>query len=657
MTQPSQPSCHLRHVVGITASTRFTPSLLVTLGAIALEGFSAPIVPIAITEVMASPSPNGIDYAEITHFGTSPIPFEHLWITDVAGLGGATNLASLAAFTGMLPELLPGESLIVARAAERLSSAAAFREWWGPNFPYTARILIAPWIFGFNAIADEVQLWVLNGQELQLRHQVVLQDSEPGRSLVFNIGQSNSGRPIHPGDPGAIVATLGGDLGSPGRSDEAQPLAVPYPPLELETDAGIPIVLSLEVTGFPPPHYQWLFQNQKIPGATAPSLTLANPIPSDSGTYSVFLHNGLQSLVATAAVLRVNAEPRCASIVQGPEDIDLELGQSARFMVQARGFPIPRTQWKHNGAEIPLATNTVLFIPNVRETDEGLYSVQVENSLCSTQAHARLRIRPRPQLFVTEAMVSPFDGPGVSQHNDWFELTNFGSEPINLKGFRFDDQPGVLASAVTVTHPVWLAPGQSAIFVSDMHPTAFVQWWGAYNLPPHLPIISYPGNGFSVWGDQIWLWNAAALDEREFLIALELEPCGDASGIRPCPSGVTRWFHPLEAEFGEFSIEGERGAFRAAQSDDIGSPGWTSNEQRFETPRLLAVRSSASAVHMDWMVASGATYALLAASHLDASTWMVIGSFPATDTQMTTIDPSPPLANHRFYRLQKTHSP
>lgn len=187
-----------------------------------------------------------------------------------------------------------------------------------------------------------------------------------------------------------------------------------------------------------------------------------------------------------------------------------------------------------------------------------------------------------------------------------------------------------------------LEPGKSAIFVSGISPDAFRRWWGEDHLPEGLPIISYPGNGLSTVGDVIQLWNATALTDDEWLLSLPFVNREE---------GRSLWFDPIEAEFGEPSVEGERGAFRAAESDDIGSPGWTGNADRVVRPRVTSIHRDIPGVTVTWRSEPGKVYEVRYRSDPTGTGWTLVERVTATGDTLTLTDHTAGNASERFYKI------
>src|SRR5687767_5987760 len=132
------------------------------------------------------------------------------------------------------------------------------------------------------------------------------------------------------------------------------------------------------------------------------------------------------------------------------------------------------------------------------------------------------------QLAITEVMSSAAlncGGISTSGNADFWEITNFGNTPINLKGYVFID----LDKLFPGPDEPWKIPEiiigarESIVFVRTQSGTAdeaaFRSWWGAQNLPLGLRVYFYPKNyGFSSTLDGVRLWdsNTNLLDQVHF---------------------------------------------------------------------------------------------------------------------------------------------
>jgi hypothetical protein len=170
------------------------------------------------------------------------------------------------------------------------------------------------------------------------------------------------------------------------------------------------------------------------------------------------------------------------------------------------------------------------------------------------------------QLAITEVM-SNGSTAGLDfgfQRPDFWELTNFGTNDVDLTGYRWMDGDGNGFADGLEMLPVTIRTNESIIFVKDSvaipNAAAFREWWG-FNLPTNLQIHFWgPRPGFDQdKGDAVRLWDAAGrlVDEVRF---------------GPGSPGVTITYDPVTGEFSKFSPDVEE-VFSSTEGADIGSPG------------------------------------------------------------------------------------
>ena len=211
-----------------------------------------------------------------------------------------------------------------------------------------------------------------------------------------------------------------------------------------------------------------------------------------------------------------------------PADATVFSGQTAVFTVVARGVPAPRYQWQTNGVDIAGAVGATLAVTDVSQALSGLrYSVRIWNQLGSTNSSALLTMTRRPDLRFTEVMALPANEDD-NRHFDWFELTNFETNALDLRGWRFSDH-AAFARAVTITNALTLQPGESAVFAERLDARLFAAWWGDENLPEGLKLISYSGFGLGYLGDVLYVWNPAATDPYDYVASVSW--AGATAGI------------------------------------------------------------------------------------------------------------------------------
>jgi len=94
-------------------------------------------------------------------------------------------------------------------------------------------------------------------------------------------------------------------------------------------------------------------------------------------------------------------------------------------------------------------------------------------------------------------------------------------------------------------------------------------------------------------------------------------------------------------------VLGERGAFQAEQSDDIGSPGYLTNPP----PRFVRISRDETRTTLRWRAVVGHTYVLKWKRQLTDPVWTTLLTRTATDWVETATDST--VSEQRFYRLEE----
>ena len=172
----------------------------------------------------------------------------------------------------------------------------------------------------------------------------------------------------------------------------------------------------------------------------------------------------------------------------------------------------------------------------------------------------------RAQLAITEVHSNQSTNGTPTLHADWFELTHYGTTPIDLRGWRFNDSNGGLTNGAVTLGALTLSPGESVVFVQDIDAAAFRSWWGP-SLSPSLQIISYTAAsiGLSSTGDGIRLWDAAAASGASPAVSVDFAATGtnSSSFTSDTKTGLLTARTTSEVP----------GAFLATDNSDSGSPG------------------------------------------------------------------------------------
>ncbi len=330
-------------------------------------------------------------------------------------------------------------------------------------------------------------------------------------------------------------------------------------------------------------------------------------------------------------------------ITQSPANLDAYTGQNPTFTVQADGAPEPSYQWQFDGTNLVGQTSSQLTLSSLQTNQTGTYSVIVTNLAGGTKVSFVLTVTTKPKLVITEAMSSEAKkGSGVTISTfDWWELSNLGSFPVNLQGWRFDDDHDLFGDAQTITNAATISPGESIVLVEEMTPDDFRAWWGPQNLPANLQIITYPGIGFSSGGDSIYLWNAAAGSVTDTVAS---------ATFSTATKGVSFGYDPASNKFGSLSVAGENGAFVAAMNGDIGSPGTIISRPQVEGISF----NIGSGFSLSFATVSNFNYRVECKNNLTDPDWTTLTNFTATSSPFIFNDPTGDTNSTRFYRVAAT---
>src|SRR5262249_47402579 len=150
-------------------------------------------------------------------------------------------------------------------------------------------------------------------------------------------------------------------------------------------------------------------------------------------------------------------------------------------------------------------------------------------------------------------------------NSDYWELTNFGTNTVDLTGYWFTDNKHSLFHLVPFGDPpLFISPNESVIFVRNDITTSealFRAWWGSC-VGANVQIRFFARPGFSSYGDSILIYDA----NREFV---------DGVAFPWATRGRAFVYEPNSGAFGAISAVGFAGGCQAETAEDIGSPGTT----------------------------------------------------------------------------------
>jgi hypothetical protein len=186
---------------------------------------------------------------------------------------------------------------------------------------------------------------------------------------------------------------------------------------------------------------------------------------------------------------------------------------------------------------------------------------------------------------------------------DWFEVTNTGRTPVDVTGWKMDDNSHAIGTAVPLNGITSIAPGEAVIFIETADPATaaagFRSLWFGSHPPAGLQIGSYSGSGvgLSGSGDEVTLFDAAG--NLVAGVGFTAAPTTPLFTTFDNHNGVGGTTIPLPA-FSTQSAVGVNGAFSAANDpNEIGSPG-IGNVGRLIISEVAAWGSGVSSYAADW---------------------------------------------------------
>jgi uncharacterized lipoprotein YddW (UPF0748 family) len=209
----------------------------------------------------------------------------------------------------------------------------------------------------------------------------------------------------------------------------------PLPPMILTQPQGRSVIagqsamFTVNATGPGTLSYQWRHAGTNISGATASSYTRVNAQAVHAGNYSVVVGNANGSTTSSNAALTVNVP---VAISSQPQSQTNNPGASVNFNVTPSGTAPLGYRWRFNGMDIPGATTSTLALTDIQSSDEGIYSVVINNiagGLASSNATLTVTIPPVITSHPQDQTVDP-------GHNVFFGVIASGTAPLNYQWQR-----------------------------------------------------------------------------------------------------------------------------------------------------------------------------------------------------------------------------
>lgn len=206
-------------------------------------------------------------------------------------------------------------------------------------------------------------------------------------------------------DAGDYVVTAVNPLGSATSTPATLTLnvgvAITAQPQPRTVVVGGSAEFSVTATGIPAPSYQWRRNGLDLPGATAPSLRLANLTLADAGQISVVVRNAAGSVTSDSVALTVNpiaplitSPSAVTAFVNAPFSYQITTNQTPAAFIAS---PIPP------GLVFTAASGTFSGVP----IQPGVYDITLTASNVSGQDQRvlRLTIQPPPPVITSAASI------------------------------------------------------------------------------------------------------------------------------------------------------------------------------------------------------------------------------------------------------------
>jgi Concanavalin A-like lectin/glucanases superfamily/Immunoglobulin domain/Bacterial TSP3 repeat len=251
---------------------------------------------------------------------------------------------------------------------------------------------------------------------------------------------------LQPGQAGQydVVVSEGSDsvISSKATLTLLFPPVVVVPPQNQVVRAGANAAFFVTASNTVSASYQWRHDGLPLSGATGSALNLTNVQLSQAGPYDVLISNPAGSALSAAALLEVLLPP--AILIQ-PRSQTVLAGTNVTLAVAATSESSLAYQWRRNGQNLPNATNAVLQITQVRESDAGSYDVVLSDAAgFVVSAAAALTVVAPP------AIVQPPSGQTVAEGSAVeFNVVAGGTAPLRYQ-WRFQEVPLAGATGPTL---------------------------------------------------------------------------------------------------------------------------------------------------------------------------------------------------------------
>ena len=529
------------------------------------------VPPVTISEVApwsSGNSPVGTDWFEITNNGTTDLDITGWKVDD-----GSNSFASAAALNG-ITVIKPGESVIFIETNDLNAKKTLFlNTWFGVNPPTGLQIgSYSGSGLGLSTGGDGVSVFDAGGI---LKAKVSFGTSPAGPFPTFDNGKGLDNSDISllskTGVFGAFAAINNTqEIGSPGTIGnlvitEVAPWSSGNSPVgsdwfELTNQKAIPV----NVTG-------WKMDDNSNSFGSAVALNGVTTIAP--GESVIFMEtNDPANKVPSFLSNWFGANPPTGLKVgfYSGSGVGLSTGGDAVNIFNSNGILQAGVSFgsSPSGPSFPTFDNKA----GLNNASISLLSAIGVNGAFSAINSANEIGSPGTvgSLFISE--VAPWSSGNSPVGADWFEVTNTKSVPVDITGWKMDDNSGSPAAAVALSGITTIEPGESVIFIETATPLTtipqFLSNWFGSNIPGSLKVGSYTGSGVGLGtgGDAVHLYNAA--NQLQVSLFFGASPSSTPYKTFDNTAGLNH------TNITQLSETGVNGAFIAVNSpNEIGSPG------------------------------------------------------------------------------------
>lgn len=348
----------------------------------------------------------------VTAAGTAPLSYE--WRLSGTNVAGAT-VSSLSIANAQLTNAGPYTVFITNSYGTALSAAATVKLLptilSQPANQTVATNATASFAVSATGTAPLAYQWRFNGTNVL--------SAATNSSFVISHAQSSNA-----GTYGVVITNSFGSVTStPAALVLGVAPSILSSPTNLTLRPGSNATFAVSATGTQPLAYQWQFNGTNIiPGATSSAYTVLNAQSTNVGNYAAVVTNAFGSI--TSASARLDLLP---AILIPPVSQVVLAGSTVNFSVGASGSPPLRYQWRHNGTNIPSATNSTYIILSSQTSDIGTNTVVVTNAFGSVvSAPATLNLLPT-------LLVQPTNLTLIAGSNATLYVRAVGSAPLTYQ--------------------------------------------------------------------------------------------------------------------------------------------------------------------------------------------------------------------------------